>query len=414
MSLSREKLAQLKRKSKALEFFGGENNSKAIINKYIFDGGTSVEPIVNAEIREADKDAPSIKAISSNNVKIKYIIGNATAPKKKEEIFSFSKLPRGSFVDVFDVIPTSTLEMITKDSKEDLLTKEYKLATLDKIKRRVKKFKAKTGPIKVDDSELEKKFMETYTDELEDDAHIELLIIQLKLVNQVEDREAMEKDVKFKNDLEYEVAQLEKDLKKPNQENKSKKEAELTSAKKNLEEHNKDMRFREKALEEYYNDPDDKEKKNFINKKVNEFKVEERKKKDPEEDKKTKEEEARKLVEEALEKENNRKIKLAQAGVRGAALEEAEKAGARIKAEAKAKADAKAEEAAKAAANPAAAPSPAPSPAPGADGAAPGADTAAPGADGAAPGVGTGSGGGKKRNTRNKRKPSGKTRRKSV
>ena len=133
--------------------------------------------------------------------------------------------------------------------------------------------------------------METYTDELEDDAHIELLIIQLKLVNQVEDREAMEKDVKFKNDLEYEVAQLEKDLKKPNQENKSKKEAELTSAKKNLEEHNKDMRFREKALEEYYNDPDDKEKKNFINKKVNEFKVEERKKKDPEEDKKTKEEE---------------------------------------------------------------------------------------------------------------------------
>ena len=153
--------------------------------------------------------------------------------------------------------------MITKDSKEDLLTKEYKLATLDKIKRRVKKFKAKTGPIKVDDSELEKKFMETYTDELEDDAHIELLIIQLKLVNQVEDREAMEKDVKFKNDLEYEVAQLEKDLKKPNQENKSKKEAELTSAKKNLEEHNKDMRFREKALEEYYNDPDDKEKKKF-------------------------------------------------------------------------------------------------------------------------------------------------------
>ena len=93
MSLSREKLAQLKRKSKALEFFGGENNSKAIINKYIFDGGTSVEPIVNAEIREADKDAPSIKAISSNNVKIKYIIGNATAPKKKKKFLVFQNYP---------------------------------------------------------------------------------------------------------------------------------------------------------------------------------------------------------------------------------------------------------------------------------------------------------------------------------
>ena len=295
MSLSREKLAQLKRKSKAVDFFGGENSSKAIINKYIFDGGTSVEPIKNDEIREADNDVPSIKAISSKNFKIKYITGKARAPKEKEEIFSFRKLPRGSIVDVFDVIPESTLERIVKGSSQDLLSKEYNLASLDKIKKRVKKIKAKTGPIKLDDIELEKKLVETYNDELDADKHIEIVINSLELRDQVEDREDMEKDVKLKNRLESEIAQLKKDIEKPNQETKSKKEADLASAKKKLEEHNKYMRFREKALEEYYNQPDEEktEKKKFINDKVKNFKVEERKKKDPEEDKKRQEEEAR-------------------------------------------------------------------------------------------------------------------------
>merc|ERR1711998_81766 len=133
MSLSREKLAQLKRKSKALELFGGENNSKAIINKYIVDGGSLVEPIKNDEIREADKDVPSIKALSYKNTKVKYIEGKATAPKQKGEILSFSKLPRGSIVDIFDVIPKSTLEKIVKDTTEDSVIKEYNLANLDKI-----------------------------------------------------------------------------------------------------------------------------------------------------------------------------------------------------------------------------------------------------------------------------------------
>ena len=265
MSLSREKLAQLKRKSKAVEFFGGENTSKAIINKYIVDGGSLVEPIKNDEIRETAKDVPSIKAITSKNIKIKYITGKARAPKQKEEIFSFRKLPRGTIVDVFDVINKSTLEEIVKGSSEDLLSKEYNLASLDKIKKRVKKIKAKTGPIKLDDSELEKKLVETYNDEqgveLDADKHIEKVIKLLELSDQVEDREDMEKDVKLKNRLESEIAKLKKDIEKPNQENKSKKEADLASAKKKLEEHNKYMEFREKALEEYYNEPDDKEKK---------------------------------------------------------------------------------------------------------------------------------------------------------
>ena len=441
MSLSREKLAQLKRKSKAVDFFGGENSSKAIINKYIFDGGTPVEPIKNDEIREADNDVPSIKAISSKNIKIKYITGKAIAPEQNEEILSFRKLPRGSLVDIFDVIPESTLKKIVKGSPQDLLSKEYNLAILDKIKKRVNKIKAKTGPIKLDDSELEKKLVETYNDELvfelDADKHIEKVINLLKLSDQVEDREDMEKDVKLKNRLESEIAKLEKDIKKPNQENKSKKEADLASAKKKLEEHNKYMGFREKALEEYYNNPDGmdkKEKKEFINDKVKNFKVEERKKKDPEEDKKRQEEEARKLVEDALDRENNRKVKLAEAGLRGAAREEAEKAALKIKAEAEAKAGVKRDEEeadkkkkADAAAEAERAAKAGDSGAPEASGAdaatgakdaakASGAD-AATGAKDAAKASGADAatgGGGKKRNTRNKRKTSGKTRRKRV